>query len=72
MGRNVDDIIAALPKAQRDWIEAKAAQMAHEMIEYADASGETLRAAREASLKIARGHSTGQTKSPRKIATKRK
>lgn len=72
MGRNVDDIIAALPKARRDWIEAKAAQMAHEMIEYADASGETLRAAREASLKIARGHSTGQTKSPRKIATKRK
>ena len=40
MGRNVDDIIAALPKARRDKIEINAARMAQEMIDHSDSLAE--------------------------------
>lgn len=39
MGRNVEDIIAALPKQRRSRINQKARQMAREMIAHADSLG---------------------------------
>ena len=36
MGRNIDDVIASLPKGRRDRIGKKADGMAREMISYAD------------------------------------
>ena len=58
MGRNVDDIIAALPKARRDWIEAKAARMAREMIEQSGWS-ETVGGQRFQSLILEKPHGQG-------------
>ena len=40
MGRNINDVIAALTKARRDRIETHAARLATDMIEYADSLGE--------------------------------
>ena len=60
MGRNVDDVIAALPKAERDWINAKAAQMAQEMIDHADSLAEIRKAMSKTQSEIARELGVGQ------------
>lgn len=44
MGRNIAEIIAALPKQRRDRVNRKARQMAGEMIAYADSLGAVRRA----------------------------
>ncbi len=38
MGRNINSVIAGLPKARRDRIETKAARLAREMIDHAELS----------------------------------
>ena len=60
MGRNVDDIIAGLPKARRDKIEAKAAQMAQEMIDHADSLAEFRKAMSKTQSEVARELGVGQ------------
>ena len=60
MGRNVDDIIASLPKARRDKIEAKAAQMAQEMIDHADSLADVRKAMSKTQSEIARELGVGQ------------
>ena len=60
MGRNVDDIIAGLPKARRDKIEAKAAQMAQEMIDHADSLADVRKAMSKTQSEIARELGVGQ------------
>lgn len=45
MGRNIEDVIAGLPKERRTRIRQKARQMADEMIAYADSLGAVRRAA---------------------------
>ena len=60
MGRNVDDIIASLPKARRDKIEAKAAQMAQEMIDHADSLAEFRKAMSKTQSEVARELGVGQ------------
>ena len=60
MGRNVDDIIASLPKARRDKIEAKAAQMAQEMIDHADSLAEVRKAMSKTQSEVARELGVGQ------------
>lgn len=60
MGRNIDTIIAALPKARRDKIEAKAALMAREMIDHADSLGEIRKAMSKTQSDIARELGVGQ------------
>ena len=44
MGRNVDELIAGLPKARRLKVEAKSQQLAREMIDHADSLGEIRKA----------------------------
>ena len=60
MGRSVDDVIAGLPKARRDRIEAKAEQLARDMIEHADSLGEIRRAMSKTQSEIARELGVGQ------------
>lgn len=40
MGRSIDTVIARLPKARRERVEAKAARLARDMIEHADSLGD--------------------------------
>ena len=70
MGRNVNDIIAALPKARRDWIYARGAQMAREMIEYADA--QAAKVAAQGKPKVVDDGRIGRANVRRKPAIKRK
>lgn len=60
MARNINEIIATLPKQERDWIAAKAAQMSRETIEYADSVGEIRRAMDKTQSEIARKLGVGQ------------
>ena len=60
MGRNVDDVIAALPKAERDRINAKAARMGQEMIDHADSLAEIRKAMSKTQSEIARELGIGQ------------
>jgi len=54
MGRNIDDVIAGLPKARRDRIETKAVRLASEMIEHADSLGDIRKAMSKTQSEIAR------------------
>lgn len=47
MGRNIEDIIAGLPKARQGRIDEKAKKMAREMIAHADSLGEIRKAIRK-------------------------
>lgn len=60
MGRNIDDVIAGLPKARREKIEANAVRKAREMIEYADSVSEIRRAMDKTQSDIARQLGVGQ------------
>ncbi len=60
MARNINEIIARLPKKERDWIEAKAAQMSRDTIAYADSVGEIRRAMDKTQSEIARKLGVGQ------------
>lgn len=60
MGRSIDDVIAALPKARRDRIETKAAQLAREMIDHADTLDEIRKAMSKTQSEIARELGIGQ------------
>lgn len=60
MGRNIDDVLAGLPKARREKIEANATRKAREMIEYADSVSEIRRAMDKTQSEIARQLGVGQ------------
>lgn len=60
MGRDIEDVIARLPKARRDKIGANAARKAREMIAYADSVGEIRRAMDKTQTEIARKLGVGQ------------
>jgi transcriptional regulator with XRE-family HTH domain len=60
MGRNIDDVIAGLPKARRDRIETKAVRLASEMIEHADSLGDIRKAMSKTQSEIARELGVGQ------------
>ena len=60
MGRNVADVIAALPKEERDWINAKGRQMAQEMIDHADSLAEVRKAMSKTQSEVARELGVGQ------------
>ena len=60
MGRGIDTVIAGLPKARRERIGAKAAQLAREMIEHADSLGDIRRAMSKTQTEIARELGVGQ------------
>ena len=60
MGRSIDRIIASLPKARRDKIEANAAQMGQEMIDHADSWAEIRKAMSKTQSEIARQLGVGQ------------
>ncbi len=60
MGRSIDSIITSLPKARRDKIEAKAAQMAREMIDHADSLAEIRKAMSKTQSEVARELGVGQ------------
>jgi len=60
MGRNIDDVIAGLPKARRDRIETKAVRLAREMIEHADSLGDIRKAMSKTQSEIARELGVGQ------------
>ena len=60
MGRSIDEVIAGLPKARRDRIEAKAVRLANEMIEHADSLGEIRKAMSKTQSEIARELGVGQ------------
>ena len=60
MGRDIDAVIASLPKARRAKIEANAARKARQMIEYADSIGEIRRAMDKTQSDIARKLGVGQ------------
>ena len=60
MGRSVDELIAALPKARRLKVEAKSKQLAREMIDHADSLGEIRKALRKTQVEIARELGVGQ------------
>lgn len=53
MGRNINEVIAALPKARRDQIEAKARGLARAMTDRADSPGKTRKAVRKTQSEIA-------------------
>ena len=44
MARSIDEVIAGLPKARRERVEAKAARLARDMIEDADSLGDIRKA----------------------------
>jgi transcriptional regulator with XRE-family HTH domain len=60
MGRNIDNVIAGLPKARRDRIETKAVRLASEMIEHADSLGDIRKAMSKTQSEIARELGVGQ------------
>jgi len=60
MGRNINSVIAGLPKARRDRIETKAARLAREMIDHADSLAEIRRAMSKTQTEIARELGVGQ------------
>ena len=60
MARNINEIIAALPKKERDWIVTKAAQMLRETAEYANSVGDIRRAMNKTQSEIARKLGVGQ------------
>ena len=60
MGRNIDNVIAGLPKARRDRIETKAVRLARQMIEHADSLGDIRRAMSKTQTQIARELGVGQ------------
>lgn len=60
MGRSIDSIITSLPQARRDKIEAKAAQMAREMIDHADSLAEIRKAMSKTQSEVARELGVGQ------------
>lgn len=60
MGRSIDAVIAGLPKARRDRVEAKAARLAHDMVEHADSLGEIRKAMSKTQTEIARALGVGQ------------
>jgi transcriptional regulator with XRE-family HTH domain len=60
MARNIDNVIAGLPKARRDRIERQAARLAGEMIEHADSLGEIRKAMSKTQTEIARALGVGQ------------
>ena len=60
MGRNIDDVIAGLPKARRGRIETKAVLLANEMIEHADSLGDIRKAMSKTQTEIARELGVGQ------------
>lgn len=60
MGRNIDDVIAGLPKARRDRIESKAVRLAREMIEHADSLCDFRKAMSKTQSEIARELGVGQ------------
>ena len=60
MGRNVNDVIAALPKARREKVEAKAKQLSKEMIAYADSLSEVRKAVNKTQRDIGRKLGIGQ------------
>ena len=60
MARSIDNVIASLPKARRDRIEAKAARLARDMIEHADSLGDIRKAMSKTQTDIARVLGVGQ------------
>ena len=60
MGRNIDTVIARLPKARRERVEAKAARLAHDMIEHADSLSDIRKAMSKTQTEIARELGVGQ------------
>lgn len=60
MGRSIDEVIASLPKARRDRIEAKAVRIAREMIDHADSLAEIRKAMSKTQTEIARELGVGQ------------
>ena len=60
MARSIDAIIAGLPKARRERVEAKAARLARDMIEHADSLGDIRRAMSKTQTDIARALGVGQ------------
>ena len=60
MGCSIDTVIARLPKARRERIEAKAARLARDMIEHADSLGDIRKAMSKTQTEIARELGVGQ------------
>lgn len=60
MGRNINVVIAALPKARREKVEAKANQLSKEMIAYADSLSEVRKAVNKTQRDIGRKLGIGQ------------
>ena len=60
MGRSIDTVIARLPKARRERVEAKAARLARDMIEHADSLGDIRKAMSKTQTEIARELGVGQ------------
>ena len=60
MGRNIDDVIAGLPKTRRDRVETKAVRLANEMIEHADSLADIRKAMSRTQSEIARELGVGQ------------
>lgn len=60
MARNINEIIATLPKKERDWIGTKAGQMSRDTIAYADSVGEIRKAMDKTQSEIARKLGVGQ------------
>ena len=60
MGRSIDTVIARLPKARRERLEAKAARLARDMIEHADSLGDIRKAMSKTQTEIARELGVGQ------------
>ena len=60
MARSIDAIIAGLPRARRDRVDAKAAQLARDMIEHADSLGDIRKAMSKTQTDVARALGVGQ------------
>ncbi|MSQ51745.1 MAG: helix-turn-helix domain-containing protein [Betaproteobacteria bacterium] len=60
MGRNINSVIAGLPKARRARIETKAVRLAREMIDHADSLVEIRKAMSKTQTEIARELGVGQ------------
>ena len=60
MARSIDEVIAGLPKARRERVEAKAARLARDMIEHADSLGDIRKAMSKTQTDIARALGVGQ------------
>ena len=60
MARNIDEVIAGLPKVRRERVEAKAARLARDMIEHADSLGDIRKAMSKTQTDIARALGVGQ------------